>query len=99
VEDVQVKGHDGVMIPFTIIYKKGIRKDGSNVCMLEGYGAYGSSLNPHFDYFKNSLAARGVVIAIAHVRGGGEKGRPGTKQALKPPSRIPGKILSVALNI
>ena len=83
VEDVQVKGHDGAMIPFTIIYKKGIRKDGSNVCMLEGYGAYGSSLNPHFDYFKNSLAARGVVIAIAHVRGGSEKGETWHKAGFK----------------
>jgi prolyl oligopeptidase len=74
VEELEVKGHDGAMIPLTIIYKKGIRKNGSNICLLEGYGAYGSSLNSHFDYFKNSLAARDVVIAIAHVRGGGEKG-------------------------
>ncbi len=83
VEEVEVTGHDGAMIPLTIIFRKGIRKDGSSVCLLEGYGAYGTSLRPIFDYFKNSLAARGVVIAIAHVRGGGEKGEPWHKAGFK----------------
>jgi prolyl oligopeptidase len=83
VEEVEVTGHDGAMIPLTIIYSKGIRKDGSSVCLLEGYGAYGTSLRPNFDYFKNSLAARGVVIAIAHVRGGGERGEPWHKAGFK----------------
>ena len=83
VEEVEVTGHDGAMIPLTIIYSKGIRKNGSSVCLLEGYGAYGASLRPIFDYFKNSLAARGVVIAIAHVRGGGERGEPWHKAGFK----------------
>jgi prolyl oligopeptidase len=83
VEETEVEGHDGAMIPLTIIYNKGIRKDGSNVCLLEGYGAYGTSLRPKFDYFENSLAARGVVIAVAHVRGGGEKGEPWHKAGFK----------------
>ena len=83
VEEVEVTGHDGALIPLTIIYSKGIRKDGSSVCLLEGYGAYGTSLRPNFDYFKNSLAARGVVIAIAHVRGGGERGEPWHKAGFK----------------
>jgi prolyl oligopeptidase len=42
---------------------------------MDGYGAYGNSINPGFDFRENSLAARGVVLAIAHVRGGSEKGQ------------------------
>lgn len=74
VEEVQVKGHDGVMIPLSIIYKKGIKMDGSNACLLDGYGAYGYSAVPYFNALENALAVRGAVIAIPHVRGGSEKG-------------------------
>lgn len=74
VEEVEVKGHDGVMIPLSIIYKKGLRKDGSNVCLLDGYGAYGSSAVPFFNDLENALAVKGVVIGIPHIRGGSEKG-------------------------
>jgi prolyl oligopeptidase len=73
-EEVEAPGHDGVMIPLSIIYKKGIPLDGSNCCILEGYGAYGYSYTPYFSILNNSLAAHGVVVAIAHVRGGSEKG-------------------------
>ncbi|MDQ2719082.1 MAG: prolyl oligopeptidase family serine peptidase [Bacteroidota bacterium] len=73
-EEVEVKGHDGVMIPLSIIYKKGIKMDGSNVCLMDSYGAYGSSMIPFFNDLENSLAVKGVVIAIPHVRGGSEKG-------------------------
>jgi prolyl oligopeptidase len=72
-EEVEVPGHDGTMIPLSIIYKKGIPLDGSNCCILTGYGAYGSSATPYFN-IRNSVALRGVVLAIAHPRGGGEKG-------------------------
>jgi prolyl oligopeptidase len=61
------------MIPLSIIYKKGIPLDGSNSCILRGYGAYGISATPGFSIL-NSVALRGVVLAIAHTRGGGEKG-------------------------
>jgi prolyl oligopeptidase len=47
-EEVQVKGHDGVMIPLSIIHKKGINMDGSNVCFMDSYGAYGISMTPLF---------------------------------------------------
>jgi len=72
-EEVEVPGHDGAMIPLSIIYRKGIPLDGSNSCILIGYGAYGNSLTPTFN-IRNSVALRGVVLAIAHPRGGGEKG-------------------------
>ena len=74
VEEVQVKGHDGTLIPLSIIYKKGTRLDGSNVCLIDGYGAYGISATPYFSVLENALAVKGVVIAIPHVRGGSEKG-------------------------
>lgn len=74
IEETEVKGHDGAMIPLSIIYKKGTKLDGSNCCLMDGYGAYGISMSPYFDVQLNSLAVRGVVIAIPHVRGGSEKG-------------------------
>ena len=83
VEEVEVKGHDGAMIPLTIIYKKGIRKDGSAICLLDGYGASGISSLPIFNIINNSLVAHGVVSAIAHVRGGGEKGEAWYKAGFK----------------
>ncbi len=74
VEEVAVKGHDGVMIPLSIIYKKGLKKDGSNACLMDAYGAYGFSAIPWFNTLENALAVKGAVIAIPHVRGGSEKG-------------------------
>ncbi len=74
VKEVEVKGHDGVMIPLSIIYKQGIRLDGSNVCLMDAYGAYGISMTPYFSTREAALAVKGVVIAIPHVRGGSEKG-------------------------
>jgi prolyl oligopeptidase len=74
VQEVEVKGHDGVMIPLSIIYKKGLKQDGSNVCLMDSYGAYGISMSPYFNYLENALAIKNVVIAIPHVRGGSEKG-------------------------
>jgi len=73
-EEVQVPGHDGAMIPLSIIHQKGMPLDGSNCCILTGYGAYGISLDPAFSIRNCSLAAHGVVVGIAHVRGGSEKG-------------------------
>jgi prolyl oligopeptidase len=83
VEEVEVKGHDGVMISLSIIYKKGIKKDGSNVCLMDGYGAYGISAVPYFNVLENALAIRGVVIAMPHIRGGSEKGEEWYKAGYK----------------
>jgi prolyl oligopeptidase len=73
VEEVEVPGHDGTMIPLSIIHRKDIKLDGSSPCILEGYGAYGISWTPEFSP-RYSVASRGVVVAYAHVRGGSEKG-------------------------
>ncbi len=82
-EEVEVKGHDGVMIPLSIIYRKGTKKDGSNVCLMESYGAYGISMSAYFNSRMNSLAVKGVVIAVPHVRGGSEKGQEWYKAGYK----------------
>lgn len=66
---------DGTRIPMSLVYKKGIKRDGSNNTMLYGYGSYGSSTNPTFSSTRLSLLNRGFIYAIAHVRGGQEMGR------------------------
>jgi prolyl oligopeptidase len=84
VEEVEVKGHDGVMIPLSIIYKKGLEKNGKNVCLMEGYGAYGYSMKPYFNKRTLPLAVKyNVIIAIPHVRGGSEKGEEWHKGGFK----------------
>ncbi|MEO7562184.1 MAG: prolyl oligopeptidase family serine peptidase [Ferruginibacter sp.] len=82
-EEVEVKGHDGVLIPLSIVHKKGIKMDGSNVCFMDAYGAYGISATPYFSVRENSLAVRGVVLAYPHVRGGSEKGEEWYKSGYK----------------
>jgi prolyl oligopeptidase len=72
-EEVEVPGHDGAMIPLSIIHRKDLVLDGSSSAILEGYGAYGVSFTPSFTV-RTSVALHGVVFAIAHVRGGSEKG-------------------------
>lgn len=65
---------DGVKVPISIMYKKGLNRDGSAPCYLTGYGSYGFSYDPYFNRDKISLVDRGFVIAIAHIRGGMEMG-------------------------
>jgi prolyl oligopeptidase len=81
-EEVEVPGHDGTMIPLSIIHLKGIPMDGSNSCILDGYGAYGISATPYFSIL-HSVANRGVVLAEAHPRGGSEKGEAWYKAGFK----------------
>ncbi len=82
VDEVEVPGHDGTPIPLSIIHRKGLALDGSSSCILEGYGAYGISLEPWFN-LRRSVALRGVVLAYAHPRGGGEKGEAWYKAGYK----------------
>jgi prolyl oligopeptidase len=81
-EEVEAPGHDGTMVPLSIIHKKGIPLDGNNSCILQGYGAYGFSAPPFFNV-RHSIALRGVVFAYAHPRGGGEKGEAWYKAGYK----------------
>lgn len=66
---------DGTAVPISMVYRKGIKRDGSNAMVLYGYGAYGTSSEPEFWSGRLSLLDRGFIYAIAHVRGGSELGR------------------------
>ena len=74
-ERVFAKARDGVEVPISIVYKKGVKKDGSAPLMLYGYGSYGYSMEPGFSSMRLSLLDRGFIYAIAHIRGGQEMGR------------------------
>jgi len=64
-----------VKIPISLVYRKGLEKNGKNPLLLYGYGSYGASTNPSFSSARLSLLDRGFVYAIAHIRGGQELGR------------------------
>jgi prolyl oligopeptidase len=81
-EEVEVPGHDGAMIPLSIVHRKDLTRDGSSSAILTGYGAYGISMTPAFSV-QRSLALHGVVMAVAHVRGGSEKGEAWYKAGYK----------------
>ncbi len=66
---------DGTKIPVSLVYKKGIEKNGKNPLLLYAYGSYGNSQEPRFSSTRLSLLDRGFVYAIAHIRGGQEMGR------------------------
>ena len=66
---------DGVRVPLSIVYRRGLTTNGANPALLYGYGAYEMPSDPMFDASRLSLLDRGFVYAIAHVRGGGEMGR------------------------
>lgn len=66
---------DGTRIPLSIVYRKGIRNDGTNPTLLYGYGSYGYSTDPSFSHTRLSLLDRGFIFAVAHIRGGQEMGR------------------------
>ncbi|GAB4489046.1 MAG: oligopeptidase B [Saprospiraceae bacterium] len=73
-EFIWATARDGVKVPISLLYKKGLKRDGSAPCHLTGYGSYGSSYDPFFNRDKISLVDRGFVVAIAHIRGGMEMG-------------------------
>jgi prolyl oligopeptidase len=72
--EVKARSHDGTMIPLSIVYKRGVKLDGSHPTLLTGYGAYAINEDPYFDPKSIAWMERGGVLAFAHVRGGGEYG-------------------------
>ena len=74
VEELEVKGHDGTMIPLSLFYNKHIKKDGKNIVYMTGYGSYGNGIIQYFNMLFLPLLNKGVIIAVTHPRGGGEKG-------------------------
>jgi prolyl oligopeptidase len=82
-EEVKAKAADGTMIPLSIIHKRGLKRDGSNPTLLQGYGSYGFTFDPSFDPKLLAWLERGGVAAVAHVRGGGEYGEDWHKAGMK----------------
>jgi prolyl oligopeptidase len=72
--EVKVPSHDGTMVPLSIIHRKGLKLDGTNPTLLEGYGGYGYSITPYFSAVQLAWYELGGVNATCHVRGGGEYG-------------------------
>jgi prolyl oligopeptidase len=73
-EEVDAVSADGTHVPLSILHRKGLALDGSHPAILYGYGGYGISQNPWFSPSILAWLERGGVFAVAHVRGGGEKG-------------------------
>ncbi len=74
-ERLSATARDGIKVPLSLVYRKGLAKDGKNPCLLYGYGSYGATMDADFDSGVLSLLDRGFVYAIAHIRGGQEMGR------------------------
>jgi prolyl oligopeptidase len=72
--EVEVRAPDGTLVPLSIVYKEGIKLDGSNPTILYGYGSYGISQLPFYRPTFLPWFERGGIFAVAHVRGGGENG-------------------------
>ena len=66
---------DGVKIPISLVYRKGIKLDGKNPLLQYAYGSYGSTIDPSFSTIRLSLLDRGFIYAISHIRGGEYLGR------------------------
>jgi len=74
-ERLYVTVRDGNKVPISIVYKKGLNKDGKNNLLLYAYGSYGSTIDPSFNSNRLSLLDRGFIYAIAHIRGSQTYGR------------------------
>ncbi|MBF6640867.1 S9 family peptidase [Flavobacterium sp. J49] len=66
---------DGTKVPISMVYRKGIQKDGNNPTLLYAYGSYGVTMDCHFSSVRLTLLDRGFIFAIAHIRGGEDLGR------------------------
>ncbi|WP_298918785.1 S9 family peptidase [uncultured Algimonas sp.] len=71
---IEITARDGQSVPVTLLYKRGIEPDGTNPLLLYGYGSYGHTIPADFRTARLSLVDRGVVYAVAHIRGGMAKG-------------------------
>jgi len=81
-------GKDGTRIPMSLVYKKGIKLDGSNPTLLYAYGGFGISMLPHFDATRMLWLEHGGIFAVANIRGGGEYGEAWHRQAIRAHKQI-----------
>jgi prolyl oligopeptidase len=65
---------DGARVPLNIVFRKGMKRDGQNPTLIYGYGGYGISMAPNFDFTRRLWFDRGGVYVVANIRGGGEFG-------------------------
>lgn len=86
-ELIEVPSYDGTLVPMSIMRNKNTKLDGNNVCILYGYGAYGTLVRENYfneyNVSNNLLVQRDVVLVHAYVRGGGEKGEPWHQAGMK----------------
>jgi prolyl oligopeptidase len=83
IKEMEIPSYDGTMVPLSIICPKNIKLDGNTPCYITGYGAYSISIQPRFVDATVALLEQGVIVAFAHVRGGGEKGEAWRKAGQK----------------
>jgi oligopeptidase B len=74
-ERIWATAEDGTKIPVTMVYRKGMKRNGENPLLQYAYGSYGSTIDPYFSSVRLSLLDRGFIYAIAHIRGGEYLGR------------------------
>jgi oligopeptidase B len=74
-ERIEATSPDGKRVPISLVYKKDLKRDGSNPCLLHSYGSYGATTDAEFNARVFSLIDRGFVYALAHIRGGADLGR------------------------
>jgi oligopeptidase B len=75
-ERIHAIAKDGMRIPISLVYRKGVKRDGRAPLLLTGYGSYGSPMSASFSSSRLCLLDRRVVCALAHIRGGGDLGKP-----------------------
>jgi prolyl oligopeptidase len=87
-KQVFYSGKDGTRIPMSLVYKKGLKLDGTNPTLLYGYGGFGIPMVPRFDVTRFVWLERGGVFAVANIRGGGEYGEQWHRQAIRQHKQI-----------
>ncbi len=87
-KQVFYSGKDGTRIPMSLVYKKGIKLDGTNPTVLYGYGGFGISTLPAFDVTRLVWLEQGGIFAEANIRGGGEYGEEWHRQAIRAHKQI-----------
>ncbi len=93
---VWITARDGVKVPVSLVYRKGYQKDGKGALFQYAYGSYGMSMDPYFNQTAVSLLDRGVVYAIAHIRGARKWAATGTRTASCCTSRTPSTTSSTS---
>ncbi|MGV3696245.1 S9 family peptidase [Flavobacterium sp.] len=74
-ERIWATAKDGTQVPISMVYRKGVKRNGKNPLLLYAYGSYGVTMDCHFSSVRLSLLDRGFIFAIAHIRGGEDLGR------------------------